>query len=134
MGSAEGAVALVRQRPVVVSASAVVLVLVMIAGSLLRVRTADAVAPRVVEGWAMPNASGTAISLHQSDTGGPGEGYIVAGASWVGVDDVWHSGAQSPTCIGDDPSSTTAVRLSAVSVALEDGTREDHVVHLRCLS
>lgn len=90
------------------------------------------VEPRTVEGWASPNRSGTAISLHVDDDGA-GEGYIVAGARWVGNDNVWHDGTELPTCIGNDPRSRTAVQLSVVTVELDDGTSWDQVVVVRCL-
>lgn len=92
-----------------------------------------AASPRIVEGWATPNASGTAISLHDPSDGGPGEGYIVAGAWWQGVDGVQHDGAVLPTCIGTDTASSTHVRLGLVTVASPDGARWDQVTWLECL-
>ena len=89
--------------------------------------------PRTVEGWAMPNADGTAISLHDGPEGGPGEGYIVAGAWWEGVDGVQHDGAVLPTCVGADTSSLTHVELDLVTVEMADGSSWHHVVALRCL-
>ena len=61
------------------------------------------VSPRVIEGWAMPDASGTAISLHESPDDEWGDGYVVAGAQWTDASGVWHDGADTPTCIGTDP-------------------------------
>ena len=96
--------------------------------------TRHSVTPDVVEGWAMPNANGTAISLHDTDEPHDGEGYIVAGASWAGRDGVWHEGADGPTCIGTDTSAKTHVRLGIVEVAPdEEGVGGPHVVWLRCL-
>jgi hypothetical protein len=92
-----------------------------------------AASPRIVEGWATPDASGTAVSLHDSPDGGPGEGYIVAGAWWKGVDGVQHDGADLPTCIGIDPASSTHVRLGLVTVRSPDGSRWDQVTWLECL-
>lgn len=93
----------------------------------------DAAAPRIVEGWATLNVSGTTISLHDSRDGGPGEGYIVAGAWWQGVDGVQHDGADLPTCIGTDTASSIHVRLGLVTVASPDGARWDQVTWLECL-
>lgn len=92
-----------------------------------------AVSPRTVEGWAMPNASGTAISLHDSPEGGPGEGYIIAGAQWRGIDNSWHDGADIPTCVGTDMSSFTHVRLGLVTVETPDGLTWEQVAWLECL-
>jgi hypothetical protein len=89
--------------------------------------------PRMVEGWATPNAAGTAISLRDSRDGGPGEGYIVAGARWRGVDGVEHEGADLPTCVGIDTASSTHVRLGLVTVESPEGARWDQVVWLECL-
>lgn len=90
------------------------------------------VSPRVAEGWAMPDATGTAISLHESPDDEWGEGYIVAGAQWTDSSGVWHDGADMPTCIGTDTSSLTRVELSVITVKSEGATWE-HVVSLRCL-
>ena len=88
--------------------------------------------PRVVEGWAMPNADGTAISLHESRdaTPNPGEGYVIAGAEWRGPDGSWRDGASLPTCVGTDTSSMTHVRLGVVNVT----GRGSHVAWLECMS
>lgn len=40
------------------------------------------VSPRVVEGWAQPNATGPAIGLHDSPGAERGEGYIIVAADW----------------------------------------------------
>jgi hypothetical protein len=88
----------------------------------------------VVEGWAMPNASGTAISLHDSNDTRAGSGYIVAGASWADRDGVWHDGTDGPTCIGTDTAAKTHVRLGIVDVdAGQEGVGGPRVVWLRCL-
>jgi hypothetical protein len=92
-----------------------------------------AASPRIVEGWATPNAAGTAISLHDSRDSGPGEGYTVAGARWRGVDGVDHEGADLPTCVGTDTASSTHVRLGLVTVESSEGARWDQVVWLECL-
>jgi hypothetical protein len=92
-----------------------------------------AVSPQTIEGWAVPNAAGTAISLHASRDGGPGEGYIVAGAWWRGVDEVWHDGADVPTCIGTDTTALTHVRLGVVKVQNQDGMAWNQVPWLECL-
>jgi hypothetical protein len=88
----------------------------------------------VVEGWAMPNMSGTAISLHDSDDTRDGNGYIIAGASWAGRDGRWHEGSDGPTCIGTDTTAKTHVRLGVVDVEVdEEGIGGPRVVWLRCL-
>jgi hypothetical protein len=90
--------------------------------------------PDVVEGWAMPNMHGTAISLHDSDDSRDGDGYIIAGAAWAGPDGVWHAGAEGPTCVGTDTSVRTRVRLGIVDVDADDeGFGGPRVVWLRCL-
>lgn len=86
--------------------------------------------PDVVEGWAMPNTDGTAISLHDSDDPRDGNSYIVAGASWAGLDGVWHDGADGPTCVGTDTTARTHVRLGIVDA---EGAGGPQVVWLRCL-
>jgi hypothetical protein len=98
------------------------------------VTTRHSVTPDVIEGWAMPNASGTAISLHDSDDTREGSGYIVAGAWWADRDGVWHEGADGPTCIGTDTTVRTRVRLGIVDVeADEQGIGGPRVMWLRCL-
>ena len=63
------------------------------AGAPCSLSTRHAATADVVEGWATPNASGTAISLHDSNDTRAGNGYVVAGASWAGRDGMWHNGA-----------------------------------------
>jgi hypothetical protein len=88
----------------------------------------------VVEGWAMPNGSGTAILLHDSNDTRDGNSYIVAGASWAGRDGMWHEGSDEPTCVGTDPAVKTRVRLGIVDVvAVREGIGGPRVVWLRCL-
>lgn len=90
--------------------------------------------PRVIAGWAQPNAAGTAIGLHDSPDAELGEGYIIAGAMWRAGDGPWHEGASSPTCVGTDTAAMTHVRLGIVTVAMpESGTREQ-VAWLQCLT
>ena len=89
--------------------------------------------PGVVTGWAMPNATGTAISLHGSPEGGPGEGYIIAGAEWQGIENEWHDGADLPTCVGTDTDSFTHVSLGLVTVEMPDGGTREQVTWLECL-
>ena len=85
--------------------------------------------------WAVPNAHGTAISLHDSNDTRAGDGYIVTGASWAGRDGLWHDGADGPTCIGTDTATKTRVRLGIVDVEPgEEGNGGPRVVWLRCLS
>ncbi|WP_153278228.1 hypothetical protein [Saccharothrix syringae] len=89
--------------------------------------------PEVVEGWAVPNAAGTAISLHDGDDTREGNGYEIAGAWWAGRDNAWHSG-DGPTCVGTDTAVRTRVRLGVVDVdAGGEGVGGPRVVWLRCL-
>lgn len=120
---------LARRRAIlaVVVVLGLALVLVLMAG------WGRAASPRLVEGWAMPNHSGTAISLHDSPDGGPGEGYVVAGAWWQDVDGTVHDGADLPTCIGSDTTSRTHVRLGLVTVTSSEGGWWDHVTWVECL-
>lgn len=90
---------------------------------------------RVVEGWAMPNQTGGAISLHEAprSTGtNPGEGYVVAGAAWR-RGGAWHDGADLPTCVGTDTGAFTRVRMGVVEVRPQDAPARAHVVWLECL-
>lgn len=81
----------------------------------------------------MPNASGTAIALHNSDDSRDGS-YIIVGASWAGRDNVWHDGTDGPTCVGIDTAVKTRVRLGIVDVeAHQEGVGGPRVVWLRCL-
>lgn len=91
--------------------------------------------PRVVRGIAMPNAAGGAISLHAEEDGGPdasGEGFVIAGASWAGPDDVWHDGTQT-SCVGTDTSVGTRVELGLVDYSDPIVGTGTQVVWLRCL-
>lgn len=83
----------------------------------------------------MPNGSGTAIALYDSNDTRDGTSYIVVGASWAGRDGVWHDGADGPTCIGTDTTTKTSVRLGIVDVeAGLDGIGGPRVAWLRCLA
>jgi hypothetical protein len=119
-----------RRRSTIVAVAAVGLLLVLALWDGWR---GDVASPRIVEGWATPNGSGTAVSLHDSRHGGPGEGYVVAGAWWRGVDGATHDGADLPTCIGTDTTSSTHVRLGLVTVESPDGARWEQVTWLECL-
>lgn len=82
----------------------------------------------------MPNGSGTAISLHDSNDTRDGTSYLVAGASWAGRDGAWHDGADGLTCIGTDTTVKTRVRLGVVDVDPgQEGIGGPRVVWLRCL-
>lgn len=119
-----------RRRPLFVIALAVAIgaLLFGVAGG-----SDSEVQPRVVEGWARPNDTGTSVGLFRSIEDDEGEGYVVAGARWSGPDDSWHDGAVGPTCIGTDVTLFTEVELGVVDVTSPDGTRWTHVVWLRCL-
>lgn len=115
---------------------AVLLLTVMVAVMSARSDSAAAT-PRVIEGWAMPNIAGTAISLHASASvtdENSGDGFIVAGASWAGPDGVWHDGTDLPTCIGTDPGSFTHVRLGVIDVRGGEAPSGPRIVWLRCLA
>lgn len=81
----------------------------------------------------MPNAAGTAINLHESPEDASGEGYIIAGAEWRGADNMWHDGAEIPTCVGTDTGSFTHVRLGLVTVEKPDRGTWEQVSWLECL-
>lgn len=86
--------------------------------------------PSVVEGWATPNISGSAIGL-SSEPGGEEEGYIIAGAWWWDGGG-WRDGSHLPTCIGDDPTVTTHVRMGVIHVK-SDPAVANTVVWIECL-
>ncbi|MFD0204349.1 MULTISPECIES: hypothetical protein [Saccharothrix] len=95
--------------------------------------TRHSATPDVVEGWAMPNTTGTAISLHDSNDTREGNGYEIAGAWWADGDNAWHAGG-GPTCVGTDTAVKTRVRLGIVDVqAGGEGVDGPRVVWLRCL-
>ena len=82
----------------------------------------------------MPNASGTAISVHDSNDTRDGSGYIIVGASWAGQDGMWHDGSAGPTCIGTDTARMTRVQLGIVDVKVdEEEIGGPRVMWLRCL-
>jgi hypothetical protein len=89
--------------------------------------------PDIVEGWAMPNATGDAISLHDSDDTRDGNSYIIAGAWWSGPDDVLHLGSIRPTCIGTDTTVKKHVQLGVVDVEDSEFGEWAHVVWVKCL-
>lgn len=90
--------------------------------------------PDVVEGWATPNVSGTAIGLQDSDDTRGGTSYIIAGAFWAGRDEVWHEGSYEPTCVGTDTDAKIHVQLGIVDVEPDgEGIGGPRVVWLRCL-
>jgi hypothetical protein len=55
----------------------------------------------------MPNASGTAIVLFDSNDARACNGYVIADAWWSDRDNVWHDGADGPTCVGTDTTAKT---------------------------
>ena len=104
-------------------------VLVVVSGWWVFVGRHQAV-PVVVEGWATPSVDGTAIVL-SSDRVGEGEGYVIAGAMWV-EGGVWHEGSDLPTCVGNDPTVTTHVRMGVIHVK-SDPAPANTVVWVECL-
>ncbi|MFD8499103.1 hypothetical protein [Amycolatopsis sp. NPDC059657] len=83
--------------------------------------------PEVIEGWASPNANGTAIGLAPSN-----EGYIIAGAQWSGPDDSWHDGATLPNCLGMDTTVSKHVQLGVIDIDTDLPHRRQ-VVWMKCL-
>ena len=121
-----------RRRFVTITVTAVAVGLLAVLALWAR-WSGDAVSPRIVEGWAMPNASGTAVSLHQSPEDTSGEGYVIAGARWRGIDNVWHEGSDIPTCVGNDTGSFSHVMLGLITVETPDGGVWDQVTWLECV-
>ena len=119
-------------RRAITTASAVVAAIVL-ALSLWAGWNGDGASTHVVTGWAVPNAAGTAISLHDAPEGGPGEGYVIAGAEWKAAGSGWHDGADIPTCVGTDTGSLTPVRLGLVTVETPDGGTREQATWLECL-
>ena len=60
------------------------------------------------------------------------EGFVIAGASWAGPDDVWHDGTQT-SCVGTDTSVGTRVELGLVDYSDPIVGTGTQVVWLRCL-
>ena len=87
--------------------------------------------PQVLEGYTTAvNADGTAIGLSEQ-SGGAGEGYVIAGATWRGVGGAWHD--TFPTCL-EPQSSGNRVRLGILQTEpTEDGPGRPVVVWLQCL-
>lgn len=117
-----------------------VLILVVAAGATAVVLAAiwaglrlAPVTPRVVAGWAQPNAAGTVIGLIDSPDDEGGESYVIAGADWREGTGTWNSGAISPTCVGTDTQALTHVRLGLVTVEIQEGSTREQVVWLECL-
>ena len=111
-----------------------VAVVAAIAWAIWWFATQHTVTPDVVEGWATPTQTGTAISLHDSNDTRDSNVYIVAGAAWSDRDNVWHDGANGPTCVGTDTSAKTHVQLGIVDVqAGQEGIGGPRVAWLRCL-
>lgn len=108
------------------------LVVALVMGALMMI-DADTATPRSIEGWAMPNANGTKISLHESPDHEQGEGYGIAGAMWADPAGPWRRWEEGPTCIGTDTSSMTHVELHVVTVQSDDLGTRPQVVSLRCL-
>jgi hypothetical protein len=82
----------------------------------------------------MPNATGTAISLFDSNDTRPGNGYVIAGVWWSDRDNVWHDGADRPTCVGTDTAVKVHLQLGVVEVKTDaGGVGGPRVVWLRCL-
>jgi hypothetical protein len=125
-----------KSRPRIIAA-AVVGVLAVLAFGYWWMTGRHTATPEVVEGWAIPNGNGLALSLHESDDTRDGNGYVIAGADWAGKDNLWHGGAQTPTCIGTDTTIKTHVQLGIVDIRSGGtdhvGYSASHVIWLRCL-
>ena len=81
----------------------------------------NSVTPDVVEGRAMPNANGTAISFHDSGTEYDDNSFVTAGIPWAGPDGTWHDGTNGTNCVGTDTTAATRVRLGIIWVEPVDG-------------
>ena len=72
------------------------------------------VTPYIVEGYSHgTNYDGTAIGVSK-ELGGPGEGYVIAGAIWQEFDEPWHQGGTPPSLA--QPNTDQKVRLGVVYV------------------
>jgi hypothetical protein len=72
------------------------------------------VTPYIVEGYSHgTNSDGTAIGVSK-ELGGPGEGYVIAGAMWREFDGSWHQGGTPPSLA--QPNTGQKVRLGVVYV------------------
>jgi hypothetical protein len=72
------------------------------------------VTPYIVEGYSHgTNYDGTAIGVSK-ELGGPGEGYVIAGAIWQEFDGPWHQGGTPPSLA--QPTTDQKVRLGVVYV------------------
>ena len=72
------------------------------------------VTPYIVEGYSHgTNYDGTAIGVSK-EPGGPGEGYVIAGAIWREFDGPWHQGGTIPSLA--QPNTGQKVRLGIVYV------------------
>ena len=70
--------------------------------------------PCIVEGYSHgTNYDGTAIGVSK-ELGGPGEGYVIAGAMWREFDGSWHQGGTPPSLA--QPNTDQKVRLGVVYV------------------
>ena len=72
------------------------------------------VRPHIVEGYSHgTNSDGTAIGVSK-EHGGPGEGYVIAGAMWREFDGPWHQDGTPPSLA--QPDTGQKVRLGIVYV------------------
>lgn len=72
------------------------------------------VRPCIVEGYSHgPNYDGSAIGVSE-EPGGPGEGYVIAGAMWSEFGGSWHQGGTPPSLL--QPNTGQKVRLGVVYV------------------
>jgi hypothetical protein len=72
------------------------------------------VTPYIVEGYSNGmNSDGTAIGVSE-EVGGPGEGYVIAGAHWKEFDGSWHQGGTPPSLLW--PNTGQRVRLGVAYV------------------
>jgi len=72
------------------------------------------VTPYIVEGYSHgTNYDGTAIGVSK-EPGGPGEGYVIAGAMWREFDGPWHQDGTPPSLA--QPNTGQKVRLGVVYV------------------
>jgi hypothetical protein len=87
--------------------------------------------PEILDGWATPNAAGSAIGFASSPAEARQEGYSVSGAYWKGPDNVLHLASDLPTCIGADPAVKTHVQLGVIEFE-SDMASGTQVVWVKC--
>ncbi|WP_212840498.1 hypothetical protein [Catellatospora sp. IY07-71] len=88
--------------------------------------------PRTVEGWALPVHDGAAVKLFDSPDAAEGEGYVIAGADWLGADGARMGDDLVPGCLRA-AAGKAHVQLGVVDVHGGDLAEGPRVVFVRCL-